>query len=136
MVLELHIWGPAFSLPSIDPQCLATIAYLVQAVPEDAWVLVASSDPSVSPTSTSELIPWSTIPTNEIYDRTDSFPWCPDELPALKDGATWVSKFRNIVDYLRQYSNGEWDLDSRLEGLERADSIAYVMSRKNETRQC
>jgi sorting and assembly machinery component 37 len=50
-MLELHVWGPAFSLPSIDPQCLATIAYLVKAVPKDEWVLVASSDPSVSPTS-------------------------------------------------------------------------------------
>lgn len=52
MVLELHVWGPAFSLPSIDPQCLAAIAYFSLAVPKDAWVLVASSDPSVSPTST------------------------------------------------------------------------------------
>jgi hypothetical protein len=69
----------------------------------------------------------------KFTDRTDSFPWCADELPALKDGATWVSKFRNIVDYLRQCSNGAWDLDARLEGLERADSIAYVMSRKKMT---
>lgn len=50
MVLELHVWGPAFSLPSIDAQCLATIAYLSQTVPKEAWVLVASSDPTVSPT--------------------------------------------------------------------------------------
>lgn len=52
MVLELHVWGPAFSLPSVDPQCLATIAYFQLAgVPQDQWVLVASSDPSVSPMS-------------------------------------------------------------------------------------
>jgi sorting and assembly machinery component 37 len=51
MVLELHVWGPAFSLPSIEAQCLATIAYFSLAVPKDAWVLIASSDPSVSPTS-------------------------------------------------------------------------------------
>jgi len=51
MVLELHVWGPAFSLPSIEAQCLATIAYFNLTVPRDAWVLVASSDPSVSPTS-------------------------------------------------------------------------------------
>ncbi|KAE8148312.1 Tom37 C-terminal domain-containing protein [Aspergillus avenaceus] len=98
MVLELHVWGPAFSLPSIEAQCLATIAYFSLAVPQDAWVLVASSDPSVSPTS---------------------------ELPALRNGSTWVSRFRNIVDYLRQYSNGEWDLDSGLNGSERADNIAF-----------
>lgn len=51
MVLELHVWGPAFSLPSIEAQCLAIIAYFTQVVPKDQWVLVASSDPSVSPTS-------------------------------------------------------------------------------------
>ncbi|OGM43666.1 metaxin [Aspergillus bombycis] len=98
MVLELHVWGPAFSLPSIEAQCLATIAYFSLAVPKDAWVLVASSDPSVSPTC---------------------------ELPALRNGSTWVSRFRNIVDYLRQYSNGEWDLDGGLSGLQRADNIGF-----------
>ncbi|KAF7175958.1 hypothetical protein CNMCM7691_000809 [Aspergillus felis] len=98
MVLELHVWGPAFSLPSIDAQCLATIAYFSLAVPKDAWVLIASSDPSVSPTN---------------------------ELPAVKNGTTWVSRFRNIVDYLRQYSNGAWDLDRELSGVDRADNIAF-----------
>jgi len=48
-------------------------------------------------------------------------------LPALKNGTTWVSRFRNIVDYLRQYSNGEWDLDGSLSGLEKADNIACVV---------
>lgn len=52
MVLELHVWGPAFSLPSIDAQCLATIAYFSLTVPKDSWVLVASSDPTASPTRT------------------------------------------------------------------------------------
>lgn len=61
MVLELHIWGPAFSLPSIDAQCLATIAYLVKTVPQDRWVLVASSDPSVSPTSTFSTVYFLTV---------------------------------------------------------------------------
>lgn len=50
MVLELHVWGPAFGLPSIDAQCLATIAYFTQTVPKTEWVLVASSDPAVCPT--------------------------------------------------------------------------------------
>lgn len=52
MVLELHVWGPAFSLPSIDAQCLAAIAYLQQAVPRGDWKLIASSNPALSPTST------------------------------------------------------------------------------------
>jgi sorting and assembly machinery component 37 len=52
MVFELHVWGPAFSLPSIDPHCLAAIAYLQQAVPRGEWQLVASSNPTLSPTST------------------------------------------------------------------------------------
>ncbi|KAL4869275.1 hypothetical protein BDV12DRAFT_85935 [Aspergillus spectabilis] len=98
MVLELHVWGPGFSLPSIDTQCLATIAYFSLSVPRDSWVIVASSDPTVSPTH---------------------------ELPALKNGSTWVSRFRNIVDYLRQYSNGAWDLDRDLSALESADSVAF-----------
>ncbi|KAI4097654.1 MAG: hypothetical protein LQ339_006699 [Xanthoria mediterranea] len=49
-MLQLHVWGPAFSLPSIDPQCLAAIAYLSQAVPPTQWELIASSDPTLSPT--------------------------------------------------------------------------------------
>lgn len=32
MVLELHIWGPGFGLPSIDAQCLAAVAYLQLAI--------------------------------------------------------------------------------------------------------
>jgi sorting and assembly machinery component 37 len=50
MVLQLHVWGPAFGLPSIDAQCLAAIAYCSLALPKDSWEVVASSDPSVSPT--------------------------------------------------------------------------------------
>lgn len=51
MVLELYTWGPAFSLPSIDPQCLAAIAYLAQVVPREEWILIASPDTTLSPTS-------------------------------------------------------------------------------------
>jgi sorting and assembly machinery component 37 len=52
MVLELHIWGPAFGLPSIDAQCLAAIAYFALAVPEKdvEWVVIADSDPLMVPT--------------------------------------------------------------------------------------
>ncbi|OQE90282.1 hypothetical protein PENNAL_c0012G05525 [Penicillium nalgiovense] len=97
MVLQLHVWGPAFALPSIDAQCLAAIAYCSEVLPKDSWELIASSDPSVSPTG---------------------------ELPALQNGSIWVSRFRNIVDYLRQYSEGAWNLDQDLDDVQKADSVA------------
>jgi hypothetical protein len=51
-MLELHVWGPAFGLPSLDAHCLAAIAYLQQAVPRGKWQLIASCNPALSPTST------------------------------------------------------------------------------------
>jgi hypothetical protein len=57
IMLELHVWGPAFGLPSIDAHCLAAIAYLQQAVPRGKWQLIATSDPALSPTSTWSLLP-------------------------------------------------------------------------------
>ncbi|KAJ5095718.1 hypothetical protein NUU61_005074 [Penicillium alfredii] len=99
MVLQLHVWGPAFALPSIDAQCLATIAYCSLVLPKGSWELIPSSDLSVSPTG---------------------------ELPALQNGTVWVSRFRNIVDYLRQYSEGAWDLDRELDAPERADNLAFA----------
>jgi sorting and assembly machinery component 37 len=45
-------------------------------------------------------------------------------LPALKHGSVWVSKFRNIVDYLRQISDGAWLLNAQLTGLAEADTTA------------
>ncbi|OJD14367.1 hypothetical protein AJ78_05272 [Emergomyces pasteurianus Ep9510] len=108
MVFELHIWGPAFGLPSIDPQCIAMVAYFALAVPakkrcssggeREQWVLVADSDPG-------------RVPTNE--------------LPALWTGTRWISRFRNIVAYLSQYSDGEWDLDRWMGHKEKADCIAF-----------
>jgi hypothetical protein len=44
MVLELYVLGPAFSLPSLDPPCLAAIAYFTQVVPRGEWVLLAAVD--------------------------------------------------------------------------------------------
>lgn len=49
MVLELHVWGPAFGLPSLDPECLAAIAYFTQALDRPDWTIVHSS-PSAVPT--------------------------------------------------------------------------------------
>ncbi|KAL8914291.1 MAG: hypothetical protein Q9172_007113 [Xanthocarpia lactea] len=72
-MLQLHVWGPAFGLPSIEAQCLAAIAYLSQVVPQREWQLVASSDPTLSPTR---------------------------ELPALRDDSIWIGGFQNIVAHL------------------------------------
>jgi hypothetical protein len=50
MVLELHIWGPAFGLPSIEPECIATVAYCQHVIPKGQWSLVASYDSTVEAT--------------------------------------------------------------------------------------
>lgn len=55
ILLELHVWGPSFSLPSIDAQCLAAIAFFSKAVPRGEWILIPSSDPTLSPTSNNAL---------------------------------------------------------------------------------
>ena len=47
MALELHVWGPAFGLPSIDPECIAIVTYCQRVIPEGQWSLVASYDKSV-----------------------------------------------------------------------------------------
>jgi hypothetical protein len=52
MVLELHTWGPAFGLPSIEPECIATIAYCQRVVPQGLWALVADYDTTVGATGT------------------------------------------------------------------------------------
>ncbi|KAF2837063.1 hypothetical protein M501DRAFT_1033250 [Patellaria atrata CBS 101060] len=96
MVLELHIWGPAFGLPSIDPECTATVAYLKHCLPEEQWILIADHDPSVSPNR---------------------------EFPALLHNSTWIAGFHTITRYLRQQLYR--DIDARLSSQQRADSIAF-----------
>lgn len=50
-MLDLYIWGPAFGLPSIDPECLAILLYLDNALPSDSWRIIPCNDPSISPLS-------------------------------------------------------------------------------------
>ncbi|RDA86024.1 hypothetical protein CP532_4688 [Ophiocordyceps camponoti-leonardi (nom. inval.)] len=71
--LDLHVWGPAFGLASIDAECLAAIAYLRNGLPSSDWRLVPSSDPSRSPQN---------------------------HLPALYHDGVWVSGYGQIVDHL------------------------------------
>ncbi|KAJ9653908.1 hypothetical protein H2198_006959 [Neophaeococcomyces mojaviensis] len=97
-VLELHIYGPAFNLPSIDARCLATIALIQSNLASDDWCLVPSSDPVINAFR---------------------------ELPALKDGALWVTGFRNIASYLKVY--GDWqNATAELSEQQAADSEAYL----------
>ena len=63
MLLELHVWGPAFSLASLDPECLASIALLSAVVPLSDWALIASSIPSQASPSACILL---TVPTLEM----------------------------------------------------------------------
>jgi sorting and assembly machinery component 37 len=105
MVLELHIWGSAFELPSIDASCLAAIIYLRHYVPHGGWALVPSSSPRVSPLG---------------------------ELPALCDGELWVAGYSSIVDHLRNIFNGEQRLNQNFSAQQQADDAAltaFLMSR-------
>lgn len=99
MVLRLHVWGPAFGLPSIDAECLATITYLAWALPTSEWELVATS-PSGVPTQS---------------------------LPSLQDprSGVWVTGFTSITSHLGQ-ANPEWDLDRHVGVVQKADTTAYT----------
>lgn len=94
----MHVWGPGFGSPSIDPTCLGVIAYLKECLPRDSWVLVPSSDPSLNPLN---------------------------ELPALRVDDVWVAGFENIIAHLRNV-DGTWDLDRHLSPSELADCTAYT----------
>jgi sorting and assembly machinery component 37 len=95
MVFELHIWGPAFGLPSIDAQCLAAVLFMRQSLGQKEWILIPSSDPHVSPLG---------------------------ELPALHDdGDVWIGGFANIVEYLQTVMH----LNDCLDAQQRADCTAY-----------
>ncbi|KAK4129760.1 hypothetical protein N657DRAFT_588019 [Parathielavia appendiculata] len=76
MMLQLYVWGPAFGLPSLDAECLAAIAFLVQTLSPVDYHLIQSS-PSAVPTQ---------------------------HLPALHDPSTstWTSGFRAIATHIQQ----------------------------------
>jgi hypothetical protein len=56
MVLQLHVWGPGFGLPSLDAECLAAVAYLAQTANSAGYQLVRSS-PSGVPTRACRVPP-------------------------------------------------------------------------------
>ncbi|CAI6081205.1 unnamed protein product [Clonostachys chloroleuca] len=96
-MLELYVWGQAFGLASIDPECLAIIAYLHHAAPKSGWRIIPFNDPSTSPL---------------------------DHLPALKHDGVWTNGFRQIVNYVKSHSLCR-DLDENLSAAQQADNVAY-----------
>lgn len=102
--LELHVYGPAFGLPSIDVGCLAAIALLQNCLEPDtkAWRVIASNDASLNPFN---------------------------ELPALKDGNLWIAGFRNIAKYIDTTRSSiplKPDFNFDLDDAQRADTEAYL----------
>ncbi|KAG0346842.1 metaxin 1 [Podila humilis] len=72
MPSELYIYGGAFGLPSIDPQCLALISYM-SIVSHQEYTIVECNDAGMSPTG---------------------------ELPMLHDGKNWIAGANRIMAYL------------------------------------
>ncbi|KAF1974382.1 hypothetical protein BU23DRAFT_553442 [Bimuria novae-zelandiae CBS 107.79] len=101
MVLKLHVWGPTFGLPSIDPSCIATVAYFHRFVPRDQWTLVADHDTALSPQG---------------------------EFPLLFDADEKITGFTNVVSYLRDRYAHTHDLDENLtpQQQQRTDQIALT----------
>ncbi|KAI1774555.1 Tom37 C-terminal domain-containing protein [Hypoxylon cercidicola] len=97
MALELHVWGPAFGLDSIDPECLGAIACFRRFIPREDWTLIASNDAAVSPDY---------------------------HLPALNHRGTWTSGYANIISYLT--GCGKLSIDDDLTPLQKADALAYA----------
>lgn len=103
-ILSLHIYGPAFGLPSIDVECLAAIALLLNCCGSstETWRLIPSSDPSLNPFN---------------------------QLPALQDGDLWIAGFRNIANYMAEYRPSlrmKTNLTFDLTNVQRADTEAYL----------
>ncbi|KAF1841702.1 uncharacterized protein K460DRAFT_379731 [Cucurbitaria berberidis CBS 394.84] len=100
MVLELHVWGPAFGLPSIEPECIATTAYCQRVIPKGQWSLIADYNPSIGAT---------------------------ESLPILfDDGIATATGFEDIVAYLRNHPAIATDLDAHLTNRQQNDKTAFI----------
>ncbi|KAG5920917.1 hypothetical protein E4U42_006031 [Claviceps africana] len=98
-MLDVYIWGPAFGLPSIDPECLAILLYLDNALPSDAWRIIPCNDSSVSPSNL---------------------------LPALNHNGSWTSGYLPIVQYAKLRLQGRIDeKQEHLSPSQQADDVAY-----------
>lgn len=87
---ELFVWGPAYGLPSIDPECNAAVA-LFSTYCNAEWVLYAHHDPRlVRAGSASASAPALTA---------GSAPASATTFPCLRHGDVLVSGFAAILDY-------------------------------------
>ncbi|KAF2022010.1 hypothetical protein BU24DRAFT_470965 [Aaosphaeria arxii CBS 175.79] len=96
MALELHVWGPAFGLPSIDAECIAAVGYLNSTVPREDWRLVANHDTALR------------------------------KFPLLMDGSSRTAGFASIVLYLRKRTLGSYDLDIDLNQKQHNNKLAFA----------
>ncbi|KAG6032731.1 hypothetical protein E4U41_007155 [Claviceps citrina] len=115
-MLDVYIWGPAFGLPSIDPECLALLLYMQNALPggggdddDDVWRIIPCNDPSVSPSNL---------------------------LPALNHNGRWTSGYLPIVEYdtkrrarcgnnKKNSNSNNHDTHEGLSPAQQADATAY-----------
>ncbi|KAI1743339.1 hypothetical protein F4680DRAFT_372946 [Xylaria scruposa] len=98
MSFQLHVWGPAFGLESIDAECLAAIALFRHLFLSQGWSLIASNDTSLIP------------------DHT---------LPALFHDGTWTSGYMNIISYMTRHTFEYQLADHDLTPQNKADLLAY-----------
>lgn len=98
-MLKLHIYGPAFGLPSIDAQCLAAIVLLRCCHDSTSWALIHNYDPSTTPFN---------------------------NLPALYDETTWIYGFHDILKYLIDSNALPSSFSTDLSETQLADQAAYL----------
>lgn len=82
----LHIWGGFGNLPSIDPECIATLGYVIHTGSLDKWKIITEHDPSLSPNG--EVI--HVFPNYVLITSTGEF-------PALSDGEQCVAGYQAIL---------------------------------------
>lgn len=99
MVLELHIWGPAFGLPSIDAECIAATAYVHRTLPPQSWILVADHDSSIGSRG---------------------------EFPTLVNGPILATGFTAIVSFLKRLNPEKYDLDTQLTTQQQSLKTAFI----------
>ncbi|PWI72641.1 metaxin [Purpureocillium lilacinum] len=129
-MLDLHVWGPAFGLPSIDAECLAIIAHFHHSgLPSTAWRLIPSNDPSICPDRTPSLLLLFLLLVSSFVLPFPSLPppvVAPSHhLPALCHDGAWSSGYDEIVGYLKSKSLLP-DLNTGLVEVQQDECFAFM----------